>query len=65
MACSCICSINVCIHCLFVLFAPNLMIPPSVFDGKDGFATRHGIKTSCHFLVLGWELTHRSVSILD
>jgi hypothetical protein len=40
------------------------MIPPNVFDGKDGFATRHGIKTSRHFLVLGWELTHRSVPIL-
>ncbi len=57
MACFCLYNSNVCIHCFFVVFAPNLMIPPNVFDDKDGFARRHGIRTSRHSLIPGWELT--------
>ncbi len=42
MACSRLCSRNVCIRCFFVVFASDLMIPPSVFNGRDDFAKRHG-----------------------
>jgi hypothetical protein len=48
-----------------VVFAPDLMILPSIFDGRDGFAKRHGIKTSHHFFAPGWELTRRSAPIPD
>jgi hypothetical protein len=41
------------------------MILPNVFDGRDGFVRRHGIKTSRHSFTLGWELTRKSVLILD
>jgi hypothetical protein len=54
---------NVYIRCLFVVFAPNLMIPPNIFDGRDGFARRHGIRTSRHSLASGWELTCKNVPI--
>jgi hypothetical protein len=63
MAYSCFCSINVCIHCLFMVFAPDFMIPPNVFRGRDGFAMRHGIRTFCHSFALGWELTRNSAPI--
>lgn len=65
MACSCLYNIYGCIHCLFVVFVPNFMILCSVFDGKDGFARRHGIKTSHHSLAPGCELIRRSAPILD
>jgi hypothetical protein len=48
MAYSHLYNINVCIRYLFVVFAPDFMIPPNVFDGRDGFARRHAIRTSCH-----------------
>jgi hypothetical protein len=56
---------NVYIRYLFVVFAPDLMIPPSVFDGRDGFAKGHGIRTSRHFLAPSWELTRKSAPISD
>ncbi len=65
MAYSRFCSINVCICCLFVVFALDLVIPPNIFGGKDGFAKRHGIETSCHFLTPSWELIRKSVPIPD
>jgi hypothetical protein len=65
MACSCFYSIIVCTHCLFVALAPNPMFLPSIFDGRHRFAKRHGIKTSRHSLVPGWELTCKSAPILD
>jgi len=37
MACSYLYNKNVYIRCLFVVFAPDLVIPPSVFGGKNGF----------------------------
>jgi hypothetical protein len=54
---------NVYICYLFVVFAHDLMIPPNVFDGRNGFARRHGIRTSYHFLAPGWELTYKSAPI--
>jgi hypothetical protein len=39
-----------------VVFALNLMIPPNVFDGRDGFVRRHGIRAFCNSLAPSWEL---------
>jgi hypothetical protein len=49
----------------FVVFALDFMIPPNVFDGRDGFIKRHGIRTFCHSLAPSWELTRRIAPILD
>ncbi len=66
MASSCLCcSRNVYIHYLFVVFVPNLMILPNIFDGRDGFARKHEIITFRHSFEPGGELTRRSVAIPD
>ncbi len=43
----------------------DFMNLPDIFFGRDGFVRRHGIKTSRHSLVLGWDLTGMSVPILN
>ncbi len=63
MACSYLCNRNVCIRYLFEVFASDFMIAPNIFDGRDGFARRHGIRPSPHFLVPSWELTRKSAPI--